>query len=225
MGLLTPILDLFFPPRCVFCRGFLQKGQRNICPPCMETLPFCEGEEACVEGEDFSVCVSPFYYVDTVRESHHRYKFQGASFYAKAYAPFVARCVTEHCAGQFDLISWVPLSRRRLRKRGYDQAKLLAQGTAKALGIEAAATLKKVKNTAAQSGIGGKDARQTNISGAYQVPDRARVAGQRILLIDDIATTGATLSECARALHAAGAKEVLCATLARAEEKGIAGDS
>jgi len=218
MGFLTPVLNLLFPPRCVFCREFLQKDQRGVCPSCAETLPFCKGAEACVQGEEFSVCVSPLFYVGTVRESHHRYKFQGAGFYSKVYAPFVARCVTDHCAGRYDLVSWVPLSRGRLRKRGYDQARLLAQDTAKALGTDATATLKKVKNTPAQSGIGGRDARQANISGAYRVLAPARVKGRRILLIDDIATTGATLSECARALQMAGAEEVLCATLARAEQ-------
>ena len=151
-----------------------------------------------------------------MRESHHRYKFQGSSLYSKSYAPYVADCITAHCAGRYDLITWVPLSKKRLRKRGYDQAKLLAADTAKALGTKAVATLKKAKDTAAQSELGGKDERRANISGAYEILDKALIAEKRILLIDDIATTGSTLSECARCLLMAGAEEVLCATLARA---------
>ena len=219
MGVLTPVLNLLFPPRCVFCRVFLHKNRTRVCSVCTETLPFCVGADALQTGAPYSVCVSPLYYVDNVRDSHHRYKFQGASFYAETYASFVAACVETHCSDRYDLISWVPLSRRRLRKRGYDQAKCLAQDTAKTLGTDAVATLKKVKDTAAQSGIGDKEKRQANISGAYQALNGVPIAGKRILLIDDVLTTGATLTECAHCLLAAGAEEVLCATLARAQEK------
>jgi len=77
------------------------------------------------------------------------------------------------------------------------------------------ATLKKVKNTAAQSGLGGPEERKANISEAYVVLDQASIARKRILLVDDVSTTGATLAECARCLLKAGAEEVICATLAR----------
>ena len=208
------VLDLLYPPRCAFCRDFLQKGQ-TLCPQCAESLPFCEGLDARQEGDVFSFCVSPLYYEGSVRESHHRYKFQGASAYARTYAPLVAQCIAAHCAGQYDLISWVPLSRKRLRKRGYDQAKLLAIAVAAELNTTAVATLKKVRNASAQSGLGGRDERRANIAGAYELLDSAAVSGKRILLIDDIITTGSSLAECAQCLLMADAKEVLCATLAR----------
>ncbi len=114
------------------------------------------------------------------------------------------------------MISWVPLSAKRLRKRGYDQAKLLAVEAARNLDCVAVETLRKVRNTDAQSSINDDSARRANILGAYEVPDPEFVAGKRILLIDDVVTTGATLSECARVLRTFGAKEVVCASLARA---------
>jgi len=212
------LLNLLFPPRCVFCREFLGKYKvRGICPDCSNTLPFCEGVDARQAGEFFSVCVSPLYYVDMVRESHHRYKFQGSKWYARTYAPLVAQCITEHYAGRYDLITWVPLSRKRRRKRGYDQAELLARSIGTAFGTEAVGTMQKVRDTAPLSSLGGRDERKANIAKAYAPLDEATIVGKRILLIDDIVTTGSSLSECARCLLMAGAEEVLCATLARAE--------
>ena len=216
MGVFRPILDLLFPPRCVFCRGFLQKSG-SLCS-CADTLPYCQGEAAIQQGEYYSLCVSPFTYEGNVRDSHHRYKFQGASFYSRTYAPYLATCIATHCWNRYDLISWVPLSRKRLRERGYDQARLLAEDTARELGGRAVPTLRKVKNTAAQSGLGGPEERRANISEAYAVLDGALIAGKRILLVDDVSTTGSTLSECARCLLLAGAEEVICATLARSSE-------
>ena len=218
MGILTSVLDLLFPPKCAFCRQILRREQ-GICSACADVLPLCEGADAVQTGEFYSACVSPLLYEDAVRESHHRYKFGGARWYAKVYAPLLAACVTEHFAGRYDFISWVPLSRKRLRKRGYDQAKLLADATANVLGVKSIPTLKKTKHTTAQSGLGGRDIRRANISGAYKVSDSTAIAGKRILLIDDVLTTGATLSECARCLLMADAEEVLCATLARVADR------
>jgi len=214
MGIFRPMLDLLFPPRCVFCRGFLGKSG-NVCPSCADALPCCVGDEAIQLGEFYSFCVSPFYYEGVVRESHHRYKFQGASCYSRTYAPYLAECIAAHCGNRYDLISWVPLSRKRLRERGYDQARLLADDIAAVLGTRTVPTLRKVKNTAAQSGLGGAEERRANISEAYVVLDKASIAGKRVLLVDDVSTTGSTLAECARCLLLAGAEEVICATLAR----------
>jgi len=142
-------------------------------------------------------------------------------WYHRTYGPILAACIDEHYAGQYDILSWVPVSRKRLRQRGYDQAKLLALSVAEALDITPIATLTKTKDVAAQSSLGDKDQRRANISGAYRCLDPALVAGKRILLIDDVVTTGSTLSESARCLLMAGAEDVLCATLARTAAKKV----
>ena len=211
------LLDLFFPPKCAFCRGFLAgDDERGFCSSCEEALPFCTEADTLSPGEGYLLAVSPFYYDGLVRESIHRYKFQGLENYARPYAAVLAPCITRHLAGRYDILSWVPVSRARLRKRGYDQAKILARATAKHLDTTAVGVLKKVKHAQAQSGLGGRDERQANIAGAYRVIDPKRIMDKRILLIDDVLTTGATLSESADVLLQAGAREVLCATLARA---------
>lgn len=213
---LGALLDLLFPPRCVFCRRLLHRGEEGICPRCQQELPWALGAEAEQTGEFFSLCASPLWYQDQVRASFHRYKFKGVRGYSRTYGRLVAQCVQDHLAGRYDLITWVPLSRARLRQRGYDQAMLLASAAALELDDVAAETLCKVRDTEAQSGLGKNDAsRRANVLSAYQVTDPALVEGRRVLLTDDIVTTGSTLSECARVLRTAGATDVVCAALAR----------
>lgn len=214
MKLWSALLDLLYPPRCTFCHCFVKSSAVAICDNCRKNLPYTTNGGR--QKADFvTVCVSPLYYEDDVRESLLRYKFHGATGYAKAYAPLIADCIREHLDQEYDLITWVPLSRKRLRRRGYDQAQLLAEAVATELDTMAVGTLKKIRNTAAQSQTGSAEKRRANISGAYRVMNPALVADKRVLLIDDIVTTGSTLSECARTLGLAGAERVICAAVAR----------
>ena len=217
MGAFFFFFDILFPPRCVFCRKFLRSSSQMICEDCMRTLPFTSngGEK---DGEFFSVCVSPLYYEGDVRESLHRFKFKGATGYSKAYGKLLADCIRANLAGRYDLISWVPLSRNRLKERGYDQSMLLALSTALELDDVAVSTLEKTLEAEKQSLMGSAEKRRANISGAYSVADAELIDGKRILLIDDIVTTGSTLSECAKTLLNAGATEVLCAAVARTRD-------
>ena len=109
-------------------------------------------------------------------------------------------------------MTWVPVSRRRLRERGYDQAELLAQAAGRVWGVRPERLLEKVQDNPAQSGLESPEARRENVRNVYlALPD---AAGKRVLLIDDICTTGATLIECAQVLTQAGAAGVVCATAA-----------
>ena len=126
--------------------------------------------------------------------------------------------IAAELGGQFDTVTWVPVSKKREHERGYDQARLLAKATAKALGLPLTPTLHKQRNTQPQSGTGDAAKRRANIAGAYRMKTGADVTGKRILLMDDIVTTGATLSECARVLGKAGAEQVVCATVARSAD-------
>ena len=209
------ISDMLFPPKCAFCRTVLKRGEKDICGKCLKELPFTEGGEAEQTGEFFDRCVSPLFYEDRVRDSLLRYKFEGKVNYARAYAGLMSDCIRKHFAGQYDLITWVPLSRKREKKRGYDQAMLLAMALAVELEDVAVETLRKIEDNPAQSGIQDRDKRAANVIGAYEVRDPELLQQRRVLLVDDIITTGATLSECARMLRMAGAEHVFCATVAR----------
>ena len=206
MKVVTFLLDLLYPPRCAFCHDFLETSREGICAHCKTGLPFAQngGRQ---HFPFIPACVSPLNYEGNVRESLLRYKFGGATGYAKVYGRLVAGTVRAELAGEYDLVTWVPLSRRRLRERGYDQARLLAKATAKELGLPLTPTLHKQRNTQPQSR-----------TGAYRMKRGADVTGKRVLLIDDVVTTGATLSECARVLGKAGAEQVVCATVARSAD-------
>ena len=210
----TVLLDLLFPPKCVFCRVLLDSSEELICPSCQQKLPWLLGNEAHRKLSLISDCVSPMSFRENVRESIHRYKFNGKSWYAQTYGILMAQCVQDHLEGRYDLISWVPVSRQRKRERGYDQSFLLAYEMGKVLGQRPAALLKKIKHNQPQSGQKSESKRRSNVKGAYIAIKKETLTGKRILLVDDIVTTGETLLECARTLKSAGAGDIVCVTLA-----------
>lgn len=214
-GFFTRLLDFLFPPKCTFCRRFLKKDEKYICEHCLKNLPFSGCRKK--TGDFFSLCVSPLFYRDDVRKSILRYKFKGASNYAACYGKILADCIKERLNEPYDYITWVPLSRARMRKRGYDQAALLAMATALELDCVAVDLLKKTIDVPAQSGVGAAEKRKANVSGVYEALEPDIIKGKNILIIDDVVTTGATLSECSRVLLMAGAEKVFCAALATTE--------
>ena len=216
MRLTDALLELVYPSRCAFCRRLTGGGQ--LCKSCAAELPRTEGSLQRQSFPHVELCVAPLYYEGDVRRSLLRYKFGGMRHYWKIYCEFLSKCVDGNEIS-CDIITWTPLSRRRLRRRGYDQARLLAEGLAARLGVEAAPLLKKVRDNPAQSSMGGAARRRANVSGVYAALDPERVRGRRVLLVDDIVTTGATLSECAAVLRRAGAKSVSAAAVARRRDK------
>ena len=124
----------------------------------------------------------------------------------------------EHFGGEFDLVTYVPVSKKRKQERGYDQSYLLARETCRHWSVAPETLLQKTKDNVAQSSLSSREERQKNVVGAYVAVNEDKIKGQRILLIDDILTTGATLREAARVLREAGAERVICATLAAADE-------
>ena len=209
------LLDLLFPRKCVFCRKLLAPEEDGLCARCAAQLPYTEGERALQHGEFWRLCASPFYYEGAVRESVHRFKFGGCRGYAGPYAAFMADCARAHFKDGFDLVTWAPVGAKRLRQRGYDQGALLAAAVGARMGIPVRATLRKTAENEPQSTRGTAEARRANVLGVYAFRPDAGAEGLRVLLVDDVVTTGATLSECARVLRTGGASSVCCLTLAR----------
>lgn len=170
MRILSGILDLLFPQKCTFCRKLLQKGEVGMCKACEAALPYTSGGGA-QTGDFFEVCVSPLYYEDDVRNAILRFKFHEATAYAGLFGKLIADCIQNELQDRYDLISWVPLSAKRLKKRGYDQAGLLAMSAALELGDVAVETLIKHTDVPAQSGMGSAEKRRANISGSYCAAD------------------------------------------------------
>lgn len=215
MKFFSQLLDLLFPPRCVFCGKILNTYNHGICNNCEKTLPRTKNGGA-HNGDFFTICVSPLVYTGNVRKSMLKYKFKDEKGYSRAYGRLLADCIRENLTERYDIITWVPLSEKRLKKRGYDQAMLLAMAACNYLEDVPVELLKKHTEIPAQSSVAGVEKRRANVSGVYTVTDEYLIRGKRILLIDDITTTGATLSECARTLRLFGAADVVCATLAKA---------
>ena len=116
-------------------------------------------------------------------------------------------------------MTWVPVSKKRLRKRGFDQARYLTASLCVDWHTAPLETLRKITDNPPQSGIDDAAARRANVLGVYEAVSPEQFAGKRLLLVDDICTTGATLGECARVLKEAGAAEVMCLTLAMTREE------
>ena len=210
-------MNLLFPPKCPFC-GKVQDVP-GICPDCEKDLPWIPGAEALREGPGGLRCAGAVWYEKTVRDALLRLKFQGASEIAEPLGELIARCAAEQFGGEFDTVTWVPVSKKRLRKRGYDQSELLARSACRFWDIQPVRLLEKKVDNPAQSGIHDGAARRANVLGVYEAV--GDVAGKRILLIDDICTTGATLIECTRVLEDAGAEQVGCGAVALTRKENV----
>ena len=210
------LMSLLFPPKCVLCGKLLEKQELDLCKDCRIDAPEYPNRKNTLQFLDSFAAV--WYYEGNVRRSLLRYKFRGARSYASAYGRLLAMKLLEVYPDGFDCLTWIPVSRLRKFRRGYDQVELLAQAVGKELGMTPVPLLKKVRHNRPQSGIYGAAERRANVLGAYREIDREAIAGKRILLLDDILTSGATAGEAARVLKTAGAKEVHCAAMAAARK-------
>ena len=126
----------------------------------------------------------------------------------------MASCAAEHFSGEFDAVTWIPVSKKRLRERGFDQSFYLARGICNIWQVPVERTLRKTVHNPAQSGLDSVEERRSNVLGVYEALPEAELAGRRFLLVDDILTTGAPMAEARRVLLEAGAVQVVCLTLA-----------
>ena len=205
---------LLYPPKCILCRTVLESDETDLCRECRATAPEYPQGKLKLQFVDSAAAV--WYYKDNVRLSLHRYKFRRARHLAEPFGKMLAMKVLSSGMEELDLVTWVPISPLRKLFRGYDQDQLLAEVAARELGIKCMPLLKKIRHNRPQSGIESYAKRRANVLGVYRTVNEDRITGARILLVDDIVTTGATLGECARELLTAGAKEIHCAVVASA---------
>jgi len=208
------LLNLLFPPKCVLCGKLLEKDETDFCGECRVNSPECAKNKLKIPFLDSWVAL--WYYKGYIRDSLRRYKFRSMRHYAPAYGRMLAMKLLREYPEGFDVLTWVPVSRMRKFTRGFDQVELIARAVGAELDMPLTPSLQKVRNNRPQSSITGQAKRRANVLGVYRVTDPALVAGKRVLLLDDIVTTGATAGECARVLLTAGAKEVHCGCVAAA---------
>jgi ComF family protein len=213
---LIALRDFIFPPVCLGCTEH-ETGHGLVCPQCLEQL-----ERAPLPSNALPA-LQPVIHLRAL--GHYRPPFSNLVHELKyrnrrSLAPVLGKSLagllmSDGMLRNAELLVPVPLHPARLRERGYNQSQLLAEQIAQASRIPAADSLRRVRNTRAQVRL-DDDARQKNMAGAFALRPGAAVAGKKVILIDDVATTGATLSSAAQALKDAGAREVLALVVARA---------
>ena len=220
----SALADLFYPQRCVGCE---RRASDLLCRACFEALPRI-GRPVCArcgmptafetfvcdecKGVDFNFesARAPLRYTGVGKEIVHSLKYRGYTRVVERLAAPLMLSVLDN-QDHFDVIVPVPLHRSRLRRRGFNQAELLARGIAKEIKAPVSDTIQVVRKTRDQVELSAAE-RRANVSGEFRA--RGCVRG-RVLLIDDVFTTGATMSSCAETLLRAGAQEVHALSLCR----------
>lgn len=213
---MNAILKLLFPPKCMLC-GMPLRENEEICGDCRQKVLLNTAPPRMEKGAFFEKAAAGLWYETHVRNAVHGLKYREKQNYARPLARVMTYAYQHKIGEECDLIAFVPTNPSTLRKRGYDQAQLLAEALSEMLDIPWVQALEKTRETQPMHGL-KPDARRANVLGAYRVCCQTDLLrGKRVLLVDDILTTGSTLSECARMLKAAGTLRVygLCAAATR----------
>ncbi len=242
MNLLRDLIDIVYPPRCHVCGDFLGKDDSDnrstffcracfadftqiaspLCPICC--TPFISDRQGDHPCEDclrkrpfFEAICARYLYKGAIMEAIYQFKYGEKSFLADSLGPLLSQFAEGLVEKSENLLTMpVPLHPKRLRERGFNQSLLLARHVAGRLDTEVDfLSLRRVRYTLPQTGL-GKEGRRKNVRAAFRVENPDAVKGMTVLLVDDVATTGNTLNECARVLTRSGCENVLCLVLARA---------
>ena len=214
-----------FPQRCAYC-GEVVAVSEYACEDCLKILPRIEGDVcsrcgrekndcACGGEKYFDSVTAPFRYEGVVRRGLHVFKFRRGIQNSEAFCFEMAEAVRcRYPDKKFDYIIPVPMTKKSVRKRGYNQVGILADGLSEHLGIPVRKDIvMKIYETDKQHGI-SYILRKGNLTGVFDVVNPDCVAGKRILLCDDISTSGETFNECAKMLWLSDAAEICCVSLA-----------
>ncbi|MBI4238484.1 MAG: ComF family protein [Deltaproteobacteria bacterium] len=212
-------LAAVFPRRCVGCDRVLgagSDGEAGICAGCAVVVPWVMGPvgTAWVPNLRWERLTAVCRFEGPLVAAIHGLKYERRTDRARALSALLWQSVAARCP--YDVVLAVPLAADRLRERGYNQSQLLAKGVARRFGVRAPVDwVRRVRATRPQVGLEA-GARLDNVRGAFAMTPRgaAGTRDRRVLLIDDVLTTGATLHECARVLHRAGAVRLDVAVIA-----------
>jgi ComF family protein len=231
------LLDLLYPPRCEACGGLRRDAMCADClaaverirPPLCEVCgePFDPGAQSAPTCADcrrrrhpFSLVRSAAYYTGPLVEAIRRFKYHCQMVLWRPLGGLMVEALHTGAAsaldpGSADVVCAVPLHESRLEQRGFNQSALIAEVVADSIGRPLSPLLERTRSTLPQVDLPAQS-RAANVRGAFQGRLQEVIEDKRVLLIDDLYTTGATLAECARVLRRAGAAEVRAFTLARA---------
>ncbi len=209
-------LDFLYPPLCVLCKERLARGERVVCSRCWARVERWDAEVP-LEG---ARVVKPVHAAglfamadrgqpeekDPLRGIVHHLKYRNKKSLAQRLGRMMAEAVER--SPELDAVIPVPLHSARRRERGYNQSELLSAEVGQNLGLPVLKNaLKRIKNTPSQTGL-DREQRIQNVKGAFRARDSSTILGKRVLLVDDVTTTGATLEACGEALALAGAGKI-----------------
>ncbi|MBS3765006.1 ComF family protein [Candidatus Bipolaricaulota bacterium] len=225
-----PLLDIFYPPHCYLC-GKALSDHRYICESCLDSFeqitdPICErcGKPTLKTGGVCSECAGgdrEFFLARSfglykpgggLAEAISGLKYEGEKALSKDLAPLLDKGKPGELLEEVDALTFVPLSRTKLKDRKFNQAELLAREVSRMTGVPLFRTLVKSEQTRPQAEL-NREERLINVRGSFDYEET--ISYDRVLLIDDVFTTGSTADECSRVLKEAGAERVYVATLAR----------
>jgi ComF family protein len=230
-------VDLVYPRNCQFCATPLSEADRGVvCASCLGTVrwiepPFCQQCASPFSGKvaDTFVCgycqdlrfsferaVCACRAEGIVRDSIHRFKYKREMYFGPHLADWLLHAARQWIEwGEVDAIVPVPLHPRKKREREFNQAEYLADALSRAFGVGVlTGQLRRVKDTVTQTALDAEE-RAANLRGAFAVRRAGMFAGHRLVLVDDVFTTGATMDSCAKVLRVAGAQRVIALAVAR----------
>lgn len=197
----------------MFCRDFIPRGEEvYVCKSCLSL--YAGNDAGAVALPEGGFCLYALPYEKGIRRAILQLKFHHKRLYARPLAAWLTPLVERQ--ERIDVVSWVPTNPLRCWLRGYNQAKLIAVFAARDAGLPAQGLLYRLRLRPPQPQA--RD-RYKNVAGVIHLCRNADVAGKRVLLIDDIVTSGATLVECRRVLLDAGARDVVCLALAHHDSR------
>lgn len=208
------LLQILYPKQCLIC-GKLE--QDTICSKCYNTLKI-EAKVEQYKNKTFNRHLYIFKYEGKIRNLIIDYKFNDKPYLNELFAKIILKN-EKICRKikKYDIIIPVPIHKKRKNERGYNQSELIAKKLAKNLNVELVTdSLIKQKNTLPQSTLSKKQ-REENVKTVYKIQNKQKIENKKIILLDDIYTTGATAEECSKILKQNGAKEILVLTIAKDE--------
>jgi ComF family protein len=233
---LQKAFDILYPRSCAGCGGESPSASGNLCWECRSDImpvhpPYCslcgdpvggriDHEYVChfcsSVNPSFDLARSAAHYTGPVAEMLKCFKYKRATWLAPDLATLLAAVADRHFdLDRIDVVTFVPLHRSRQRVREYNQSALLARELAKRIGRRYMnGIIFRHRKTPSQTSLTAQQ-RISNVKGSFKIRNESWLEGRRLLLVDDVMTTGATVNECAKTLKAGGAASVYVATVAR----------
>ncbi|HHV47149.1 MAG TPA: ComF family protein [Tissierellia bacterium] len=210
MGLLKSLSQFLFPEEntCLFCMSHMEGEEGHICNSCSTLIEFAH-REIDFHGPYLRKAYYSVIYNRFIKENIHLFKYEGKSYLYKAFGELLLESINiKGLSDKIDMVAFVPMHRRKLAQRGYNQSQLLAQYVSRKLNKPLLKNnIVKVKMTREQSRLGMLE-RRKNLKGSFKAVGFQDFKDKEILLIDDIITTGATMEEISKVLMEGGAKGV-----------------